>query len=123
MIRRIKAQSWGRWAEQWAVLALRLKGYGIVARHVTGPRRTGVGEVDIIARRGSVLAFIEVKARPDVQTAMLAITPQQQARICRAAQAFVTRHPALANLTLRFDAILVTPWHWPHHVPNAWSAP
>jgi Predicted endonuclease distantly related to archaeal Holliday junction resolvase len=52
----------GRKAESLALLALRLVGYRILARD----HRTAPGEIDIIARRGTILAFIEVKARADV---------------------------------------------------------
>ena len=60
-------QRWrqGRRAEAWAVLWLRLKGYRILARNFRVP----VGEIDVIAGRGRVLALVEVKARADWATA------------------------------------------------------
>ncbi len=110
----------GRWAEGWCLWALRLKGYAILAHgHVTG-RGTGASEIDIVARRGSVLAFVEVKARPDLALAGAALSAGQRRRLARAAAGFLARHPELAGLNPRFDAMLVVPWHWPCHLIDAW---
>lgn len=117
--KRRQALARGRLAELAATLWLRLKGYSIVARHVTGGRGTGAGEIDLIARRFGVLAFVEVKARPDAEQAAYAITPQQRRRIARAAQAFLARRPDLGRCVLRFDAILVSPWRL-RHISDAW---
>lgn len=110
----------GRLAEMLAAGWLRLKGYSILARHVTSGRGTGAGEVDIVARRGDVVAFIEVKARPDHLQAAEAITAGQRRRIARGAQAFLARHPRLAHCSLRFDAVLVAPWRPLRHICDAW---
>ena len=99
---------------------LRLKGYSILARHFTSGRGTGAGEVDIVARRGGVIAFIEVKARPDHERAAEAISSGQRRRIARGAQAFLARHPRLAGCSLRFDAVLVAPWRPLRHIRDAW---
>ncbi|WP_142849059.1 YraN family protein [Telmatospirillum sp. J64-1] len=115
-----EAQRRGRRAETLAVWLLRLKGWRILARgHRTG-RGTGAGEVDIVARRGRVLAFVEVKARADRAAAAEAVSPRQRARILRAAEAFLAAHPHLATLTPRFDVILVTPAALPCHLIDAW---
>jgi len=103
-------------AEHLAAWWLRFKGYRILARGF----RVAVGEIDLIARRGRVLALIEVKARPSLAEARAAITPRQRARIARAAEAFVQRHPRLATLDLRFDVVLLAPGHRPRHLPDAW---
>lgn len=99
---------------------MRFRGYRIVARG----HRTPVGEIDIVARRGTILAFVEVKARRDVAAAAIAITPRQQARIIRAAEVFIQNRPDLAHLDIRFDALLITrgPWYrnWPIHIVDAW---
>ena len=58
---RKRAESRGRRAEWIAVWWLRLFGYRVLARRA----RQRVGEIDIVARRGRTLAFVEVKARPD----------------------------------------------------------
>src|SRR5690606_797752 len=75
----------GRVAETAAVLRLRLAGWRILARRWRVP----VGEVDLIARRGAILAFVEVKARRDLADALSAVTPAQQDRIARAAAAYL----------------------------------
>jgi len=110
----------GQRAETLAVWWLRLKGYRIlVRRHVTG-RGSGAGEIDIIARRGKVLAFVEVKARPDEERALSAITLAQRKRLWRAAEGFLARHPELAHLHSRFDALYILPGRWPRHLADAW---
>lgn len=116
---RHRARGRGRRAEWVAALWLRLKGYAILARSFTSGRGTGAGEVDIVARRGDVVAFVEVKNRASAALAAEAIGPHQQRRIIRGAQAFLARRPDLAHCTLRFDAILVAPWHL-RHISDAW---
>lgn len=110
------AERRGRGAEAAAAWLLRLKGYRILARHL----RTPVGEIDLIARRGRVLALIEVKTRATRDQAAAAVSPRQRQRIARAAQAFLARRPDLAELDLRFDALLLAPGRWPHHLVDAW---
>jgi putative endonuclease len=116
MSRKHEAQRWGRWAERLAAWRLRLAGYRVVARNFRSP----VGEIDLVVRRGRVLAFVEVKTRVGLAEAAEAIRPAQQARIRNAAAAFLVRHPQLAALDLRFDAVLVPPGHLPRHLPDAW---
>lgn len=110
----------GRRAEILAAWWLRLRGWRVVARGVTVGRGTGAGEIDLIVRRGGVLAFVEVKARPTLEQAAQAITPRQQDRIRRAALAFLGRHPELGGHVLRFDAVLVAPGRFPRHISDAW---
>jgi putative endonuclease len=110
------AEQRGRGAERQAAWLLRLKGYRVLARHFRSP----VGEVDLIVRRGGTLAFVEVKARPTQAEARDAIGPRQQARIARAAEAFLAQRPDLAQLDLRFDAVLLVPGARPCHMIDAW---
>lgn len=110
----------GRRAETLAAWWLRLKGYRVLARGFTVGRGRGAGEVDLIVRRGSVVAFVEVKARAALAEAAAAITPAQQARIARSAQAFIAGRSDLAACSLRFDAVLVTPRAFPRHIADAW---
>lgn len=110
-----RAWRFGWLAEGLCALALRLKGYRVLARRW----RSAAGEIDIVARRGRVLAFIEVKARVG-GTAAEAIVPRQRRRIERAAEAFAARHPEVAGLDWRFDAMLVTRWGLPCHLKDAW---
>ncbi len=114
--RRARAERTGRRAEWLASWRLRFAGYRILARNV----RTPVGEIDLVARRGKTLAFVEVKARPTLAAAAEALGKRQQARIRRAAEFFLAGRPTLACLDLRFDAILVTPRGIPHHILDAW---
>lgn len=113
---RQRARNFGVRAERLARLYLRCKGYRILEHGY----RTPVGEIDIIARRGRALAFVEVKARKHLETAAHAIGARQQARIERAAGAYIARHPGCAELNLRFDMILMAPGGWPKHLRGAW---
>jgi putative endonuclease len=116
LLARQAAERRGRWAERLAAWRLRLAGYRVIARNV----RTPVGEIDLIVRRGGVLAFVEVKVRDGLAGAAEAIRPAQQARIHNAAVVFLARRPDLADLILRFDAVLVVAGRWPQHLPDAW---
>ncbi len=117
---RRKAERRGRWAESYCVLRLRLAGWRILARRITAGRGTGAGEVDLVARRGQMLAFIEVKARDSRDDGLYAVTPHQQQRIARAAEAFLARHAALRMLEVRFDVMVVGPGLAVHHLCDAW---
>ena len=114
--RRRRAHRAGHGAERLAIVYLRLKGYRIVARRylVKG------GEIDIIARKGKLIAFVEVKRRARLEEAMIAIEPAKRRRIARAARVFLSRQRA-SGLTLRADAIYCAPWRWPLHVPAAFE--
>ena len=121
MIRRSKsdARTLGRRSEFVAALLLRLKGYRILERrHAAGPG--GRGEIDIIARKGAVIAFIEVKARADLARAACSVSARQRRRLLRGAEAYLAARPGLAHLSPRFDAWLAAPGRWPRHVIDAW---
>lgn len=112
---RQRAWRLGRRSEWLCGWYLRFKGYRILARNLRYP----VGELDLVARRGRLLVFVEVKARagePDPGV----ITPRQRLRIQRAAEAFLGRNPALAGLDCRFDALLLAPGRLPVHIADAW---
>lgn len=117
---RTEARTRGRLAEEAAVWLLRLKGFRILARGFAVGRGSGAGEVDIIARRGRLLAFVEVKARATPVQAAEALRASQRRRIERAAEAFLARRPDLAGSAIRFDAVLVVPGRLPRHVADAW---
>lgn len=114
--RRRRAWHRGRRAEALAACWLRLKGYRILARDY----RVGVGEIDLIARRGRVLALVEVKARAGLAEAGESLGRRQRERIGRAAKAFLQRYPDLGRLDLRFDVVLIAPGHLPRHIADAW---
>lgn len=114
--KRRRAWRFGRLAEELAVWLLRAKGFRVLARDFRAP----VGEIDIVARRGGLLIFVEVKARRDIAEAAEAAGARQRARIERAALAFLVGRPRLAGLDMRFDLMLVEPGRWPCHLPDAW---
>lgn len=114
--KRRKAWKYGRFAEALSAWHLRARGYRILSRGF----RSAAGEIDIVARRGRVLAFVEVKARQDLGAAAESLGPRQTGRIARAAVAFVQSRPGLAGLDQRFDVMLVSPWRLPVHLTDAW---
>lgn len=115
---RRQAYARGRRGERVAAWWLRLQGYRVLCQGFRCP----VGEIDLIARRGSILAVVEVKHRDTLTAAGEAVGPRQQRRVRRAAEHFLQRHPALAGLQLRFDAVLLAPRRLPRHLKDAWNA-
>ncbi|MGJ5092161.1 YraN family protein [Bradyrhizobium oligotrophicum] len=115
---RVAAFRTGLSAEARAAALLIAKGYRILAKRF----RTPHGEIDIIARKRGLVAFVEVKARASLDDAAYAVTPRQQRRIIDAAQAWLMAHPDHAELELRFDAILVAPRSLPRHLMAAFDA-
>lgn len=107
----------GRWAESLAEACLRLKGYRLLARRF----KSGLGEVDLIMRRGEVTAFIEVKIRADADQAVEAVTNFQSRRIAAAARIWMARDPKAALGICRFDIVAVSPYQWPKHIANAFT--
>ena len=117
-LRRQRARRRGKLAELLCRVHLRLRGWRIVARDWRCP----AGEIDIIARRGKVLAMIEVKARATTAEAVSAVAPRQRRRIARATSAFLLGRPELAGLSLRFDVMLVAGLRAPRHLSGVWRA-
>lgn len=115
---RIAAFRTGLSAESRAAAFLIAKGYRILAKRF----RTPHGEIDLVAKKRNLLAFIEVKARASLDEAAYAVTPRQQARIIDAAQGWLAAHPEHAEFDLRFDAILIAPRHLPRHLLAAFDA-
>ena len=115
---RRKAERRGRLAERLCRWHLRLRGWRIVAADWRCPS----GEIDIVARRRGVLAIVEVKSRGHLEIAAAALLPRQRRRIARAAAAFLSARPELADLTLRFDVMLVAPLRPPRHLASVWRA-
>ncbi|GGI82579.1 UPF0102 protein [Polymorphobacter multimanifer] len=113
--RRQRAERRGRWAEAAAALYLQAKGYRILARRV----RTRVGEVDIVARHGDTLVFVEVKLRSTLDSGHQALHPAARQRIDAAARVLTPRYLG-ACTTTRIDAVLIRPWGWPQHLIAAW---
>jgi putative endonuclease len=116
---RIAAEKRGRMAETLCVWSLRLRGWRILARRLVGKRGLGIGEIDIVARRGKVIAFIEVKARTTAEAALEAVTAPQRARIARAAEIFIARFPGHEDCSFRFDVMTLS-GVFPVHIADAW---
>jgi putative endonuclease len=115
---RVEAFQRGLSAESRAALLLIAKAYRILARRW----KTPFGEIDIIARRGGVVVFVEVKARGSADEAVEAVTERAKRRIITAAELWLARHPQHANGVIRFDVIVVTPGKLPRHIVNAFIA-
>ena len=115
---RVAAFRTGLSAESRAAAYLMAKGYRILAKRF----RTPHGEIDIVAKRRNLLAFVEVKARATLDAAAYSVLPQQQRRIAAAAGAWLAAHPEDAESAIRFDAMLVAPRTIPRHIPAAFEA-
>jgi len=115
-VNRAEAERQGRRGEGLAALWLRLTGWRILARRVKTPR----GEVDLIARRGRTVAFIEVKWRARAQDFGHAIDVHRLRRVAAAAGALAPRY-ARSGEDMRIDVILIAPRKWPRRIANAWQ--
>jgi putative endonuclease len=115
---RVAAFRTGLSAETSAADYLEREGYRILARRF----KTRCGEIDIVAQRRGLVAFVEVKARARLDDAAYAVTPRQRSRIVAAAEAWLMGHPDHADNELRFDAILIAPNSPPQHLPGAFDA-
>ena len=115
---RVAAFRTGISAESRAAAYLMAKGYRILAKRY----RTAHGEIDLVAQRRNLIAFVEVKARASLDEAAYAVTPRQQQRIIDAAQGWLIAHPEHAEFELRFDAMLIAPRSLPRHVLAAFDA-
>lgn len=104
-------------AEALALGFLCLKGYWPLARRFSAAG----GEIDLIVARLGVIAFVEVKARGEMETALVAISAAKRERFSRAARAWVARHPGAAGKVLRADAVFVAPGCLPRHLPAAFE--
>jgi len=113
---RQQAERRGRKAETIAAMWLRLFGWRIMARRARVPG----GEVDLIARRGRTLAFVEVKARASGAAADIALDAYRLRRVAVAAERLAQRYMRPGD-DLRIDAIFVVPGRLPRHLANVWQ--
>ncbi len=102
-------------AEIVALWFLRLKGYRLLARRF----KCRSGEIDLVMRKGSTTAFIEVKARGSHDDAVTAVTLRQSKRISAAAAAWMARDARAAAGQCRFDIVTVSSNLRPMHIENA----
>lgn len=112
---RIAAEAAGRRGERIAAWWLRLKGWSILDRRV----RTPAGEVDLVAKRGALVAFVEVKSRATAAELDHAIDHRRLARVAAAAEVLMPRY-ATQGEDIRVDVILLAPRTAPRHIENAW---
>jgi putative endonuclease len=115
-VNREAAEKRGRGAETLACWYLRLHGWRILARRA----RVRGGEVDIVARRGHVLAFVEVKARATAQAAGFALDDWRLRRVVTAAERLAPRYMRAGD-DVRIDALFMVPGRWPRHLANVWQ--
>lgn len=115
LARKRRSERKGRRAEWFAALALMLKGYRISALRY----KTPLGEIDLVARRGDLVAFIEVKARRDLASGVDSVSYTSQRRIQAAGDVYISRQRDADRLSWRFDIIVVSPWAWPVHLKDA----
>mgnify|MGYP003630613327 CR=1 FL=1 len=113
--RKRRSERKGRRAEWLAALALMLKGYRIAALRY----RTPAGEIDLVVRKGDLIAFVEVKARRDLAAGVDAVSYPAQLRIAAAGELFISRQKDSARLSWRHDIVVVSPWRWPVHLEDA----
>ncbi len=109
------AEARGRRAESIAAWWLRLQGWRIIKMRAKTPR----GEVDLIARRDKVIAFVEVKARVKEADLATAIDAYRLRRVAAAAESLLAKYGKGTN-EMRIDVILIAPWALPRHLINVW---
>lgn len=121
--RRKKSELIGRSAEYFAALYLQIFGYKIIARR----EKTPFGEIDLIARKGRLLVFIEVKYRREKENLTSSLTPKSQQRIVNAARFLTSRRPKFQKMEQRFDLVFAAPLGplplgFIKHIKDAWRA-
>ncbi|MBL4616993.1 MAG: YraN family protein [Robiginitomaculum sp.] len=114
---RRSAERSGRFGETIAIYWLRLQGYRICKIRY----KTAIGEIDLIAKRGKWLVFVEVKWRK-IGASAYDVSPYQAKRIARAAELYLVNNPVNNNTQTRFDILLLGSWRWPRHIAGAFDA-
>jgi putative endonuclease len=115
-MKRQRAEKRGREGEDRAAMWLRMKGWSILAKR----RKTPLGEIDLIARRGGLIAFVEVKWRKSADQLDTAIDEYRLRRVAAAVEA-VAHEYATGGEDIRIDVILLAPGSFPRHIANAWQ--
>jgi putative endonuclease len=111
-----KARIAGRRGEVLSALWLMAKGYRILGFRLKTPQ----GEIDLLAKKGPVLAVVEVKLRGSIELAREAVGYQQRQRLRRAGETFAARRGDLKDAAVRLDLMALAPGRWPCHIPDAW---
>ena len=107
----------GRRAEVMAAIWLMAKGYRILGFRLKTPQ----AEIDLLAKRGDVLAVIEVKQRLSLESALECVRYDQRERLRRAGAALAARRPGLKGAAVRLDLLALAPGRLPRHIPDAWK--
>lgn len=107
----------GHAAEWLAAAFLMAKGYRILARRYGGKG----GEIDLIARRGQTVIFVEVKARADLDAAAMSVSAQKAQLVSRKVSQWLARNPWAMGHNLRADAVFIAPWRLPRHVTQVFE--
>lgn len=113
-MKRRRAEARGRRGEWLAAIYLMLHGWRPLAWRLRCP----VGEVDLVVRRGGVVAFVEVKWRTTAAALDVAIDDRRLRRVVAAAQWLAPRF-LRGDDCLRIDVLLLAPGRWPRHIVNA----
>ena len=113
---RQQAERSGRDGETRAALWLRAKGWQILDRRI----KTPAGEIDLVAKRGRLVAFVEVKWRKKREELDYAIDQTRLTRVAAATEAVAHRY-AQEGEDIRVDVILLAPGALPRHIANAWQ--
>ena len=107
----------GRRAEVWAAAWLMAKGYRILGFRL----RTAQAEIDLVAKRGRILAVVEVKSRLSLEIALETVTFDQRDRLRLAGAQLAANRPGLAACAVRVDLLALAPGKLPRHIPDAWK--
>jgi putative endonuclease len=114
-VKRQLAERRGRQGERRAALWLQLKGWTVLDRR----KKTPLGEIDLIVRKGKLIAFVEVKWRNSAAELDFAIDEYRLRRVAAAVEA-VAHLYAASGEDVRIDVILLAPRTIPRHIENAW---
>ena len=115
-VRGAAARRSGRRGEWLAALLLMAEGYRILGFRLKTPQ----GEIDLLARKGPILAVVEVKLRASIEAALEAVTSRQRERLRRAGETWAARRPQLKGAAIRLDLMALAPGRLPCHIPDAW---
>jgi putative endonuclease len=115
-VNRQQAERRGRGAETIGAWWLRLHGWRILARRARVPG----GEVDLVARRGRIVAFVEVKARASADAAAFSLDHYRLRRVAVAAERLAPRYMREGD-DVRIDALFIVPGRLPRHLPDVWQ--
>ena len=107
----------GRRSEAWAALWLMARGYRILGFRLKTPQ----AEIDLLAKKGPILAVVEVKSRSNIEAALEAVGFDQRERLRRAGTSLAARRPGLADCAVRLDLLALAPGRLPRHIPDAWK--